>query len=167
MIYFIGDCHFDHFNIIKYCSRPFLTANEMNQHMLKQWNSTVTKEDTVYYLGDIVYGRDSLGPLWWWNKLNGNKILIKGNHDLNLSGIKPVHKCLTSNFNGINFVLVHSPEYLEFKTEDWVIHGHHHNNELEKYPLINRVNKTINVSAEMINYKPISLEEIIILTRSE
>lgn len=30
-VFFTSDCHFDHANIIKYCSRPFETAEEMNR----------------------------------------------------------------------------------------------------------------------------------------
>ena len=43
----------------------------------------------------------------------------------------------------------------------WIIHGHHHNNHPEKYPFINRINKTINVRVELTNYKPISLGSLL------
>ena len=109
--YFIGDCHFDHFNIIKYCKRPFSNVEEMNSFMIDKWNETVSPEDTVYYLGDISYGRDSRGPGYWLSLLNGNKILIKGNHDRDLRGIRPVNRYLVETFGGKNFLLIHSPEY--------------------------------------------------------
>ncbi len=161
MIYFISDLHFDHTNIIKYCNRVFKTTEEMNSFMLKRWNETITNNDTVYYLGDIAYGRDCRSRIWWWNQLNGNKILIKGNHDRDLQGISPIHKYLIKNFNGIEFLLIHSPEYNDFGYKGWIIHGHHHNNFPNEYPLINCINKTINVSAEIIDYKPLSLDAIL------
>ena len=44
--------------------------------------------------------------------------------------------------------------------DGWVIHGHVHNKELAKYPFFNPDKRTVNVSAEMIGYRPISLDEI-------
>lgn len=40
-IFFSADCHFDHTNIIKYCSRPFKTIDNMNTEIVKRWNKTV------------------------------------------------------------------------------------------------------------------------------
>ena len=160
MIYFIGDLHLGHTNIIRYCNRPFKSTQEMNDFMVAKWNETISNNDTVYYLGDIAYGRDCGSRKYWWDLLNGNKILIKGNHDRDLQGI-PYHKYLIKRFNNIEFLLIHAPEYNDFGYKGWLIHGHHHNNYPELYPLINYENKTINVSAEVLSYKPISLEKIL------
>lgn len=79
-VYILSDTHFGHENIIKYCNRPFTSVQEMDEAMIKNWNSVVDREDTVLHLGDFGLGkreyiRDIIG------KLNGKKILIKGNHD--------------------------------------------------------------------------------------
>jgi len=163
MIYLIGDLHLDHTNIIKYCNRPFSSVDEMNDTMVQRWNDTVGVEDTVYYLGDIAYGRGSRDGSWWWQKLNGKKILIKGNHDRkeNIRGITPVHRWYIVELGGIQFLLVHSPEYDKPEWGGWLIHGHHHNNNLDKYPLVSRKRKTINVSAEILDYYPISLDKLL------
>ena len=163
MIYLIGDLHLDHTNIIKYCNRPFSSVEEMNETLVKRWNETVTVEDTVYYLGDIAYGRGSRDGSWWWQKLNGNKILIKGNHDRkeSIRGITPVHKWHIAELGGVRFLLIHSPDYDKPEWDGWMIHGHHHNNFPELYPLVNKEKKTINVSAEMLDYYPLSLNELL------
>jgi hypothetical protein len=43
----------------------------------------------------------------------------------------------------------------------WLIHSHVHNKNLENYPLVNSPNKTINVSCELLDYKPVRIEYLI------
>lgn len=42
MIFFTSDHHFSHANIIRYCNRPFASAEEMNQELIRRWNQTVS-----------------------------------------------------------------------------------------------------------------------------
>jgi len=44
--------------------------------------------------------------------------------------------------------------------DGWLLHGHMHNN-VENYPFINLNNKFINILAELLNYTPIEIEELI------
>lgn len=166
MIYFITDTHFHHSNIIKYCNRPFKNINEMNETIINNWNSIVTKDDTIYHLGDFCLSSDDeIKSIF--NKLNGNKILIRGNHDR-----KPV-----KFYEEIGFeVLTHAPIILdEYKImlshvplpdakikEGYInLHGHIHNKKIsDDYPKNYSENKHINLSVDVTNYKPISLEEI-------
>lgn len=61
-VFFTSDCHFDHANIIKYCSRPFESADEMNRQLILNWNKVVQWDDTVFILGDFCFGsKDTLG----------------------------------------------------------------------------------------------------------
>lgn len=165
MIYLIGDLHLDHTNIIQYCNRPFKSVDEMNDTLVKRWNETVGTEDIVYYLGDISYGRGSRDGSWWWQKLNGKKTLIKGNHDrkYSIKGITPVYRWHIVELGGIKFLLVHSPTYDKPEWDGWIIHGHHHNNYPESYPLVNKENKTINVSVEVLDYYPLPLDKLLTL----
>lgn len=76
-VYFIGDTHFHHYNILRYCSRPFENVNEMDDALVYNWNSVITDRDFVYHLGDVGFGDMSdILP-----KLRGRKILILGSHD--------------------------------------------------------------------------------------
>lgn len=69
-----------HQKIIDYCSRPFKDATEMDNYMIKQWNSVVCPEDKVYHLGDFALGnKDFISNIV--SQLNGKIYLIKGNHD--------------------------------------------------------------------------------------
>ena len=52
-IFFTSDHHFGHYNVIKYCNRPFTSAQQMDEIMILRWNETVLPDDEVYYLGDF------------------------------------------------------------------------------------------------------------------
>ena len=80
--YVTSDLHFGHTNIIEYENRPFKDVEQMNNYLIEIWNEKVKVDDIVYILGDFS----------WYNgiktneileKLNGQKILIRGNHDSN------------------------------------------------------------------------------------
>ena len=78
--FFTSDTHFGHRRIIELCNRPFSDVTEMNEMMVSNWNRVVSPEDTVYHLGDVALGpiEESLGYI---KRLNGEKILVVGNHD--------------------------------------------------------------------------------------
>lgn len=80
-IFYIADTHFGHENIIRLDKRPFQNAKEMGEVMIKNWNAVVSKQDVTYILGDFCWGKE---PEWLriLPRLNGSKVLIRGNHDL-------------------------------------------------------------------------------------
>ena len=58
MRYYISDLHFFHGNLNKRMdNRGFDTVEEMNEYMIKQWNSKVRKNDEVVILGDFSFGK--------------------------------------------------------------------------------------------------------------
>lgn len=79
-IFFTSDLHFGHKNIIEFCKRPFNSVEEMDETLIENWNSIVKSNDLVFDLGDFAFA-----PNWRWHellaRLNGNHILILGNHD--------------------------------------------------------------------------------------
>lgn len=149
-----ADTHFKHRNIIKYCGRPFLDEKEMDDILRENWNSLINKNDIVYFLGDISLKKHNS----WLKKLNGKKMVIRGNHEPENLGKR--HEVI--DYKGYRFSLIHNPKDVT-NFNGWSIHGHAHNKNLRKYPLINGQKKTINISMEVTNYKPISLDHIISL----
>lgn len=81
MEYFVSDMHFNHAAALNFDPRPFLTVNEMNTVMLRNWNARVTERDTVYILGDLMWSIERDDALDLLEKLNGHLVLIKGNHE--------------------------------------------------------------------------------------
>ena len=81
-IFFTSDTHFGHEHILKFCDRPFKDVEEMNYKLIDNWNKKVPHDGLVFHLGDFAWG----GGHDTWKKirdqLNGEIILIKGNHDI-------------------------------------------------------------------------------------
>ena len=159
MKFFIADTHFNHENIIKYCNRPFNNTYEMNEYIIEKWNSVVKNNDTVYHLGDVGFG--SLQEVKnLIERLNGTKILLKGNHDFKIGintwkemGSSEVYK---KKIIIDNLVLTHAP--IEEVGENQInIFGHIHDK-----PLDERFDKRnhICVSCDVIDYTPVSIEMI-------
>ena len=79
MIYFLADPHWHHPKIVNICNRPIEVENH-NEWLIEIWNSTITKKDTVYILGDVSMGNKAKTEVIL-DKLHGTKHLILGNHD--------------------------------------------------------------------------------------
>lgn len=110
--FYISDTHFGHFNIIRYDNLPFNSVEEMDETIIKNWNDRVSKEDTVYILGDFSWYKEEK-TLEILKKLNGNKILIKGNHDRISTRLAQQFNAITNYIetidNGTKVILSHYP----------------------------------------------------------
>lgn len=87
-IFFTADHHFGHANIIRHTGRPFASLHEMNAHLTERWNAVVGPRDTVYHLGDIVWGNPKR-MVAILERLNGTIHLVSGNHDTKAALKKP------------------------------------------------------------------------------
>lgn len=88
-IFFFSDPHFGHKNILKYCPRPYADLVEMERELVKNYNETVGPNDVCYWLGDCFFC-GTLKATEIMKKLNGYKILIRGNHDWSAEKMKKV-----------------------------------------------------------------------------
>jgi calcineurin-like phosphoesterase family protein len=159
-IFLIADLHLGHANIIRYCSRPFLfpDSREMDHVLIKNWNYTIGPKTRIYSLGDLRYGPEADPAMQYRKRLRGDIVFIRGNHDDPETGMVPFAE---TEYENIKFLLIHDPADTPRSYDGWVIHGHHHNNDLRNYPYMNFVCRRVNVSAEVIGYKPVSLHEIV------
>ena len=169
MIYLTSDTHFGHANIIKYCNRPYKDTYLMDKSLTENWNSIVTPEDTVYHLGDFAFG----GISKYLPKLNGNILLIRGNHDrdsdIKGSGINYIQN-MDFEYGGYRFKMNHRPVFkegtpdqfndreqrakIDLNNYDWILCGHVH----EKWKTFQ---KNINVGTDIWGFKPITFDDII------
>jgi calcineurin-like phosphoesterase family protein len=85
-VFLVSDTHFGHTGVCRFTRmdgvtklRPWDNADEMDEFMVKAWNERVRPTDKVYHLGDVVINRKAMKTL---ARLNGDKVLIRGNHDI-------------------------------------------------------------------------------------
>ena len=85
-VFLVSDTHFGHAGVCRFMRndgvtklRPWESPEEMDEFMVAAWNERVRPNDKVYHLGDVVINRRSLATL---ARLNGDKVLIRGNHDI-------------------------------------------------------------------------------------
>ena len=127
-IYFTSDTHFGHGNIIRYCGRPFSSVEEMDEHLIKQWNEKIRDEDIVHHLGDfsIRCDRNIL------KRLRGEKFLISGSHDKLQSSNEDIWKEIVPQkmirVNGKGIFLCHYAMRVwpESHYNSWHLYGHSH-----------------------------------------
>lgn len=81
MVYVFSDPHFDSENIIHLTHRPFKTVEEMNATLIRNYNMVVRKQDTCYWLGDVMYGPTKEKVRAILSQMHGRKYLVRGNHD--------------------------------------------------------------------------------------
>lgn len=133
----------------------------MNEYMVYQHNRTVGPKDKVYFLGDVTMSRNTVG-LSILGRMNGEKVLIKGNHDLAsantyLQYFKDIRG--THQFDGIilSHIPIHADSLSRWKCN---VHGHLHANRV-KLPNGHIDERYQSVCMEQLDdYTPISLEQL-------
>ena len=168
MTYFTSDQHFGHANIIKYCDRPFKTAEEMDEVMLAKWNAKVTDEDDVWILGDLLFRSATVEPIL--ERLKGKKHLILGNHDDSWIGkvdrdryFLSVDSFYSGTIDGHLVTMCHYP-MLSWPQDkkSYMIYGHIHNHvNADYWPLIAKRSRMLNAGVEVNDYAPVTFEELV------
>ena len=175
--FFVSDSHYHHFNIIESCGRPFKDELEMNEVLIENWNKVVPTDGLVFHLGDFAWG----GYNKWKeirDRLNGNIILIKGNHDwknLTPTAEKELFDLTTQQMlikigersvylNHFPF-LCYGGTYREPEKQVWALHGHVHLGQLSNggrdLPRMKYLMPTqYDVGVDMNDFRPISWQEV-------
>lgn len=170
MIYFTGDLHLGHANIIQHCNRPFSSTQQMNETIISNWNNRVNADDDVYVLGDVAYrsGTDVGSML---KKLKGHKHLILGNHDRTWIKYCDPHQYFESvdqlgwiEVDGCRLFLCHYPmmAWDGAYHGSYLVHGHIHNTTSQSYwPLIAASDHMLNAGVDINYFHPVSFQELI------
>jgi len=170
-VFLTSDTHFGHAGVCKFMRddgvtklRPWDNPEDMDEEMVKRWNETVRPNDKVYHLGDVVINRKALSIM---HRLNGDKVLIRGNHDIFRDDEYRIHFRELRAYHVMNGMIlshipIHSDSLGRFGTN---IHGHTHSNRV----MIRGFNgKPMGVDAryhcvcvEQTDFRPILFEDVI------
>lgn len=178
MIWFISDIHFGHKRILEFHQERINkygdTIEKHDEMLINYWNETIAKKDTVYIIGDLMFA-DQQRSRKILERLNGNKILILGNHD-------KVHDANKGYFNHITQIksMKFKKTVFNFLSEDmevvmchfpmltWehkykgviMLHGHCHG-KLDQYNTESKeLRVDVGIDGKFSNYQFQSLEQI-------
>lgn len=185
-VYFWSDLHLGHKNIYKFSSsvdptrrmREFESMEQCEQYMVDNYNRVVKDNDIVYFLGDIWFDKSHTNVLKLMKK--GSKRLVLGNHDN--KGDIVFYRNYFDKIHGVFYlnkmraIASHIPVHPRFLEPEeysgnyrfsYNVHGHTHDShvmcqgregtKIKDY-------RYINVSVEVLDYTPISAEELGLIT---
>ena len=170
-VFLVSDTHFGHKGVCHFTRndgvtklRPWDTPEEMDEAMVKAWNERVKPTDKVYHLGDVVINRRALDIM---HRLNGDKVLIRGNHDIfkdtdyreHFRELRAYH---VMDGMILSHIPLHSDSMGRFGTN---IHGHLHANRVQIRGFNGKPmgidNRYHCVCVEQTDFRPILFEDVI------
>jgi calcineurin-like phosphoesterase family protein len=167
-VWFTSDLHFGHDREFLFKPRGFKCVEDMNETVLKNFNSIVGENDEVYILGDLTLGNlDAAKP--YLEKLNGKITVIRGNHDTDnrvgyyMSLGWEIYDALRIRWDRYTFFLCHYPtmtfnleqEHLSQTTLN--LYGHTH----QKTNFYNDIPYSYHVGLDSHNCYPVDAKTII------
>jgi len=170
-VFLVSDTHFGHAGVCRFTRndgvtklRPWDNADEMDEAMVKRWNERVRPNDKVYHLGDVVINRKALGIM---RRLNGDKVLIRGNHDIFRDTDYREHFRELRAYHVMNgMILSHIPIHSESLGRFGVnIHGHTHANRVMLPGFNGKITDIVDVRyhcvcVEQTDFAPILFEDV-------
>jgi calcineurin-like phosphoesterase family protein len=168
-VFLVSDTHFGHAGVCRFTDsvtgekiRPWTDPEEMDEEMVKRWNETVRPNDKVYHLGDVVINRKALSIM---SRLNGDKVLIRGNHDIFRDEeyrqyFRELRAYHVMNGMILSHIPIHPESLGRFGTN---IHGHLHTG---RVTMGNGYRSVIDtryhcVCVEQTDFRPILFEDVI------
>ena len=170
-VFLVSDTHFGHMGVCRFTRddgvtklRPYDTPEEMDEDMVAKWNERVKPTDKVYHLGDVVINRRALKTL---SRLNGDKVLIRGNHDIFRDDeyrqyFRELRAYHVMNGMILSHIPIHEQSLGRFGVN---IHGHLHSNRVMMHDTYMR-RQIIDpryhcVCVEQTDFAPILFEDVI------
>lgn len=180
-VWFTSDYHLFHKNIIRLSSRPFDSVMEMNEEIRDRHNALVSKDDTVFNLGDLmllprqVTKEEIEAAVDFLKSFNGNINYVVGNHEQHIQYVNhpnwvardPLVEIIVPNGTerGQGVILCH----YALRTWDaahygtWHLFGHSHgglkDDNGERFSE-NEKSLSMDVGVDTNDYKPYSYEDI-------
>jgi len=184
-VFLVSDTHFGHAGVCRFTHpedpevklRPWTDPDEMDEEMIRSWNDRVRPNDKVYHLGDVVINRKALKTL---ARLNGDKVLIRGNHDIFRDDeyreyFRELRAYHVMNGLILSHIPIHEASLGRFGCN---IHGHLHASRVKKARGVDAKTGTVLygndidprchcVCVEQTDFAPILLEDVIKRIKAE
>lgn len=171
-LYFTSDTHFGHYNICRYCNRPFESRSDMDNSLIENWNRVVPEDGIVVHCGDftLIHKEDMDKYQKLFNKLNGTILLCRGNHDMIPLTTEPIGKLIASvdvamiEVDGKKIMASHYP-MLAYPA-DYQVFGHIHTlSDGSCHGVDGDVNAKLrktqyDVGVDQNNYTPVSYKQL-------
>ena len=164
-LFVTSDLHHGHKSILNWQGHT-RGGSDLKEHSLwlvEQWNSVVSKRDTVIVLGDVIFDKMYTKYL---KMLNGQKRMVYGNHD-KFSIRYYVRECNFQTLHGFykkhDLWFSHCPIHPHELRGKVNVHGHKHSGPImilgEKGELEEDL-RYFNVCVDLHDGKPVSIEAI-------
>lgn len=179
MNFYTSDIHAAHSHLALY--RGFVSTEEMEDTIVQNFNSILTKRDTLYHLGDFYWKNDLIGIKKFIARLNFRKLIfLKGNHDKPLirymkqtkDSRLELHNDLFLKDGGCHLHLYHYPTFDwegRYNTDHngakyYHLFGHQHRNQNGE-PM--NLKGAVNVNVDMNNYMPLNINDIVDIVKKQ
>ncbi|GGE00603.1 hydrolase [Aureimonas endophytica] len=158
--WFTADTHFGHANVIHMNKRPFEGVAEMREVLISNWNAVVAPDDEVWHLGDFAYKASAAEAGHVFDRLNGRKHLIAGNHDsltictgMDWQSVSDLREIAV---DGVRVILCHYPllEWKAYFRQSVHLFGHVHGRRAG-------VGRSCDVGVDAWGYRPVTLPEVL------
>jgi len=154
MYFFTADEHYNHNNIIKYCNRPFLTVNEMDSVLIKNFNDIVGKDDITIHAGDFCLNKNPRKVNDLIKSLNGHHIFLKGSHDYWIPRNRSIQIWERSVENKYIVVCHYAMRtWARSHYNSWHLYGHSHGN-------LEPIGKSWDIGVDNNSFLPISFDQL-------
>ena len=160
----VSDTHFNHEKLEEWGCR----SGDWQEQLL-DGICAIDPHDTLIHLGDICIGNDAEIHQEIWERQTCNKVLVRGNHDKKSvswyleHGWDFVCDGLHLEWGGHTLLLTHRPMHPDMWRFTRNIHGHTHgnNHRSEEYHTWYTNEYHIDISPEVIGYKPVQLKTLL------
>ena len=164
--FFTSDLHLGHKSIIGMNARPFDDVEQMNRRLISGINERVTRDDTLWVLGDVSYRASKQAVLPWLKKINCRDLrLVRGNHDKDWEGegvFAEICDYRELGLGGRKVCLFHYPIASWNGMHRGSVHLHGHSHNTFDYNVYNVANERLvwDVGVDANGFRPISFDEI-------
>ncbi len=145
--------------------------NDYTERLKNNWNKLVNNDDYVVIAGDISWAMnfsELTADFDFINRLNGHKIILKGNHDYWWNTVKKMNEFLTENkFDTISFLHNNSFDFNDFSicgSRGWFFDSNESKDEKVLNREINRIKMSIDSAGKpdkilFLHYPPVTMNE--------